>query len=231
MYDNIIARNKKCIVTYIDFAAAFDSVSHKFLDEALARAGAKRKTRAIFRAIYSAAQGAVQVRDETGKIKLSQAFPVRRGVVQGDIISPILFIIALDQMVQEADTEGQGVQVGEIKELRVLGYADDAAMMSDTVEEMTLRLTKFADSSKQRADMKVKLSKTWTHHVQQQQQQTPATAEEIAAKEASYDHPCYFEKDGCPARFKTVQGMLTHTTTCPFNYEQILRCGGDEGGM
>ena len=205
-------------MTYIDFAAAFDSVSHKFLDEALANAGAKRKTRALLRAIYSAAQGAVQIRDESGNITLSQAFDVRRGVVQGDIISPILFILALDQMVQEADTEGQGVCVGEIKELRVLGYADDAAMASVTVEEMTERLTKFADAALARADMKTKLSKTWTQHVSRQEKQEPATAEEIAAKEASYKHPCYFERDGCTARFKTKQGMLTHTTTCPFNY-------------
>ena len=117
IYDHFIRNNKKCVVTFIDFAAAFDSVSHKFLDEALANAGAKRKTRALLRAIYSAAQGAVQIRDEAGNITLSQAFDVRRGVVQGDIISPILFILTLDQMVQEADTEGQGVSVGEIKEL------------------------------------------------------------------------------------------------------------------
>ena len=202
------------VVTCIDFAAAFDSVSHKFLDEALANAGAKRKTRALLRAMYSVAQGAVQIRgDETGKIKLSQAFKVCSGVVQGDIISPILFILALDQMVQEADTDGQGVCVGEIKELRVLGYADDAAMVSFTVEEMTVRLTKFADAALARADMKTKLSKTWTQHVQQQEKQAPATAAEIAAKEATYDHPCLFEQDGCTARFKTKLGMLTHTTT------------------
>ena len=191
-------RNKtNCVVvTYIDFAAAFDSVSHKFLDEALARAGAKRKTRALLREIYQAAQGAVQVQDETGKVRLSKTFTIRRGVVQGDIISPILFILALDQMVQETDTEGKGVCVGEIKELKVLGYADDAAMASFTVEEMTARLTKFADAVLARADMKTKLSKTWTQHVQRQEAQEPATEAEIAAKEASYDYPCLFEHDG-----------------------------------
>ena len=52
----------------------------------------------------------------------------------------------------------------------------------------------------------------------EQENERPPSAEEIAKKEASYEHPCYFEKDGCPARFKTMQGMLTHTTTCPFNY-------------
>jgi exonuclease III len=39
------------IVTFIDFLSAFDTVSHKFLDEALLNAGASRKSRAIFRAI------------------------------------------------------------------------------------------------------------------------------------------------------------------------------------
>ena len=43
----------------------------------------------------------------------------------------------------------------------MLGYADDAAMASFTVEEMTQRLTRFVDV----ADMKTKLSKTWTQHV------------------------------------------------------------------
>ena len=188
IYDNIIRNKKHCVVTFIDFAAAFDSVSHKFLDEALAKAGAKRKTRALLRAIYQAAQGAVQIQDETGKVRLSQTFTVRRGVVQGDIISPILFILALDQVVQEADTGGQGVSVGEIKELRVLGYADDAAMASITVDEMTQRLTKFADAALARADMQTKLSKTWSQHVRRQEKLEPASEEEILAKEASYDH-------------------------------------------
>jgi len=47
----------------------------------------------------------------------------------------------------------------------VLGYADDAAMASFTVEEMTQRLTRFVDAALTRADMKTKLSKTWTQHV------------------------------------------------------------------
>ena len=51
LYDNIIANNKQSVVTYIDFTAAFDTVSHRFLDKALEKAGATRKTRALFRSI------------------------------------------------------------------------------------------------------------------------------------------------------------------------------------
>ena len=38
IYDQYIKGNKKCAITYIDFAAAFDSVSHRFLDVALEKA-------------------------------------------------------------------------------------------------------------------------------------------------------------------------------------------------
>ena len=88
-------------VTYIDFKVAFDSVSHKFIDAALAKAGAKRKTRSIFRAI--SATGVAKVSGTQGKFIFSDPFDIARGVVQGDIISPILFILALDQLIQSHD--------------------------------------------------------------------------------------------------------------------------------
>ena len=161
-------------------------VSHRFLDAALGKAGAKRKTRALFRTIYAAAQGAGRVQGEDGKISMSKYFSVRRGVIQGDIMSPVLFILALDQLIQEVDTDGQAVKVGTIKELRVLGYADDAAMIGPDVEQMTVRLTKFADASKSLSDMELKMSKTFSHHVCRQDKMAAVTPEEIKAKEQEY---------------------------------------------
>ena len=59
--------------------------------------------------------------------------------------SPILFILALDQLVHQVDNSDTGVSVGEIKSLRVLVYVDDAAMMDHDVETMTQHITEFAD--------------------------------------------------------------------------------------
>ena len=105
------------MVTYIDFAAALDSVSHKFLDAALQKAGASRKSRAIFRSIYTAAAGTERVRVIDGQV-VSQSFAVRRGVIQGDFISLVLFVLALDELVQVLDTQDNGVSVGCIQNLR-----------------------------------------------------------------------------------------------------------------
>ena len=53
--DTFLRAGKKIALTFIDYAAAFDSVSHAFIDEALVRAKASNKVRAMFRAVYLAA--------------------------------------------------------------------------------------------------------------------------------------------------------------------------------
>ena len=74
LYHAIVNGEISCIVTYIDYKAAFDTVSHKFLDATLARAKAKRKSRAMFRAIYSVATGKARVQGTLGEIILSRSF-------------------------------------------------------------------------------------------------------------------------------------------------------------
>ena len=102
LFDQVIKDDSKLCVTYIDYSAAFDSVSHKFLDRSLA----------MFRAIYAAAEGTARVRGLNGKQLYSATFETRRGVIQGDIISPIFFILALEQLLRVYDTAPKGVRVG-----------------------------------------------------------------------------------------------------------------------
>ena len=43
IYDTMLENGEDLFVSFIDYSAAFDSVSHKFLDKALAAAGASDK--------------------------------------------------------------------------------------------------------------------------------------------------------------------------------------------
>ena len=68
-------------------------------------------------------------------------------------MSPILFILTLDQIIQKYDVAGRGMRCGRILRFKVLGYADDLALIDSTVEAMTERLTRIADASRAEADM------------------------------------------------------------------------------
>ena len=81
--EDMLRQGKELCATYIDYSAAFDSVSHKFIDQTLADAGASVKTRRIFRAIYNAAYAVVKVSGVNGKHSISDPFPIKRGVLQG----------------------------------------------------------------------------------------------------------------------------------------------------
>ena len=78
-------------VTFIDYAAAFDSLSHKYIDRVLAEANVSNKERAMFRAIYiySSASAFTKVKNTDGKQAKSETFPIKRGVLQGDMTSPL----------------------------------------------------------------------------------------------------------------------------------------------
>ena len=70
--------------------------SQLFLDSALADARISVKVRRIVQAIFAAATGVVRIRQPSGENVLSEPFNIERGVLQGDIFSPVCFIAGLD---------------------------------------------------------------------------------------------------------------------------------------
>ena len=106
--------------------------------------------------------------------------------IQGNIISPILFIIALDHLIQEFDKGGEGVTCGRILKLTILGYTADTALIEGEVDEMTKRLTSLTDSSETETDMKVNMVKTFTQHVFKRDDITATETEAVA--ETGFKH-------------------------------------------
>ena len=142
LYDQVINANSKCAVTYIDFSAAFDTVSHKFMDSTLAKAGASRKSRAIFRAIYAAASGIARVNGTDGKYVYSGAFNVGRGVIQGDIISPVLFILALDALGKRNISSSVTSAPEDSRQTETCRFTDAAVSIIIILHKKFLKLSK-----------------------------------------------------------------------------------------
>ena len=67
--------------------------------------------------------------------RLSQPFGVRNGLRQGSVLSPILFNVYIDDLLQQLEKSGDGARLGGIY-VGALAYADDITLLSPTVSGM-----------------------------------------------------------------------------------------------
>ena len=84
-------------LAFVDFEKAFDSIDRNCIWNALSRRGTPQKIINIIRATYEGAKCRVL---HNGK--LSEPFEVKSGVRQGCILSPMLFLIVLDDVISAA---------------------------------------------------------------------------------------------------------------------------------
>ena len=72
----------------------------------------------------------------------SKQLDVRRGVVQGDIFSPVCFIIALECLMRRSDKDGGVTVLGVL--LSRLEFADDAALIDESIDKASERISSIA---------------------------------------------------------------------------------------
>ena len=205
LVDRMLREDKPLVLTFIDYAAAFDTLGHKFLDATLGDAKAEPKTRAIFRAIYGSATARTKVQGTNGKVVFSERFSIQRGVLQGDLTSPWYFILALEAIFRAHDRgTAKGVRLGDTS-VHTLGYADDCALIDSSIAEASARVTAIAQGSERDADMKINIDKTECMHVKRQQK---VTAPDHSQAEKVCKHQC--DNIGCGWFFGSKLGLIIH---------------------
>jgi hypothetical protein len=93
--------NTSLFLNFVDFDKAFDSLDREVLWNLMAHYGIPQKFLNIIRNSYSNMQCRV-----THEGKLTESFDVKTGVEQGCLLSPFLFLLAIDYIMRES-TEGK----------------------------------------------------------------------------------------------------------------------------
>jgi len=119
------ARSQATNIAFLDVSKAFDSVSHESILLAAASAGIPHPLVRYVRSVYTGSTTRLRVDGELGP-----DIRVRRGVRQGDPLSPVLFNSVVDLALRQIDQE-IGVSVATEK-LSCLAFADDLVLLATT---------------------------------------------------------------------------------------------------
>ena len=203
----VLREGRNAVITFIDYSAAFDSESQIFLDGALAAAGVSAKVRCVIQAIFAAATRIVRVRLPSGVNVMSELFNIERGVLQGDILSPVSFIAGLDKLFRTHDVANSGVVVGNGDSSVLMSkfeYADDAALIDGNTTLSSARVTALAEGSLKDAAMVISVRKSKAMHVHRTRRVDATTEEDVAALRLT--HKC----ESCGREFTKQRGLKIH---------------------
>ena len=106
-------------------------VSHKFIDEAPEAVEVPVKVRTMFRAVNKVANACAAAPNVDDKKIKSPIFRICRGLLQGDITSPLYFILALEIILRKHDSRSdKDISLAQTI-LHTLGYADDVVLLEE----------------------------------------------------------------------------------------------------
>lgn len=134
-----ISQDTRIYAAFIDLTAAFDSVPHHLLWQQLVNQGVSVNFINTVKAAY--ATSSIRLKLPSGP---GPRIPVKRGVLQGDPLSPALFNAYLYDAFDFLDRHAvKPVLLGSVK-LHGLAYADDFVLMATTNNELRKKITLFA---------------------------------------------------------------------------------------
>ena len=137
----IMMQNESGILLAIDFEKAFDSLNHEFLYQVLQKMGFGPNFLQWIRTFYRNLSSRVLNNAFTTEI-----FFVKRGVRQGDPLSPLFFILALEMLVCQIQENKniKGFLINE-KEIKTTLFADDmTCFLRDSYFQLHTSLQNFA---------------------------------------------------------------------------------------
>ena len=127
---NYSKRNNGGIFTIVDISKAFDTVPHAALKPCLAKNGVPAPIVDLIGDMYKECKTNVRTKD--GGVEIT----IRRGVKQGDPLSPLLFNLCLEPLLEAIEEQCSGLKINENRKVPVLAFADDVVLREAEAREV-----------------------------------------------------------------------------------------------
>lgn len=148
-------------LAFIDYAKAFDSISHESIWKALEDCKVPNETIEVLKDIYQKSISRVKLESKGPEIK------IERGVRQGDPLSPKLFITVLEYIMKNLKWTRKGIFING-KYLNNLRFADDIVIFSETPAQLEIMINDLNNISRSIGlELNTTKTKVMTNRVEQ----------------------------------------------------------------
>ena len=120
---------------FYDLASAFDTVEYPVLLSHLKSAGVTGKAWRLIKQWYQNLKSSVRVNGV-----VSSPFSIHRGVRQGSVLSPVLFLLVMDPILLELQSRSCGLNINGLF-LGALSHADDIRTLSTNLSDCKHQIT------------------------------------------------------------------------------------------
>ena len=155
MIEQSLEFRQRLSINFIDFIKAFDSIHRETLWKIARTYGVPQDFVAIFKNLYEGSECCIRTEDGD-----TSFFKIRTGVRQGCVLSPMLFLLAIDFICRHSiDTLQLGIDWAPMHRLADLDFADDIALLGKSQPALR-NLTAAIETQAAKVGLRISESKT-----------------------------------------------------------------------
>ncbi|GBP63853.1 LINE-1 retrotransposable element ORF2 protein [Eumeta japonica] len=143
--------NKQIYLAFIDYSKEFDSLRHQYIWRSLEQQGVQNYIE-ILKSIYKSSKVSIKL-ESTG-----ESFPIKKGVCQGDPLSPTLFNAVLEYIFRQLNWDHLGLNINGAH-LNHLRFADDLVLLEGDLAAIEKMMQSLANKSRE-VGLKINANKT-----------------------------------------------------------------------